>query len=66
MMITENEFSHHGTDGFALGPLLQLTWIPAHPELTGKSRKIQVINLMSRRINLKTYNLLQPQVPSIH
>ena len=28
MMITENEFSHHGTDGFALGPLLQLTWIP--------------------------------------
>ena len=66
MMITEIHFGHHGIDAFTLGPLLPLTWIPADPELKGKCRKIQEINLMNRKINLKTYNLLQPQVSSIH
>ena len=66
MMITEIHVGHHGIDAFTLGPLLPLTWIPADPELKGKCRKIQEINLMNRKINLKTYNLLQPQVSSIH
>ena len=56
MMITEIHFGHHGIDAFTLGPLLPLTWIPADPELKGKCRKIQEINLMNRKINLKTYN----------
>lgn len=67
MMITEIHFGHPGIDAcIHPRPSPPINVDPSDLELKGKYRKIQEINLINRKINLKTYNLLQPQVSSIH